>query len=352
MARIDTIRKRLGLNDMPGYYFDEEGGLELVGAEKPAEITLEQLEAPGRERLLTFRADEIESKSGKPTRPLPVDGEPYSWRMSVPYAPIRLLLPIFIRGPLEEGTYIEIDIAEQAEVTILLTTVQTEEPIYISLKQGAGSRVDFNIVKMPGFPSWQLVAWQADLERDALLRQHAFNLDSSAYQVGQVRLNGTGAECETMSADYVSALEEMRIDVSVTHFAEHTRSRIWNHGVVEGSAYGVYAGRGIIKPGAHGADCRQESRFLSLDPQARADSYPVLIIDDHDVQAGHATSVSQLDRMTLYYLQSRGLDRHQAQLLVTAGYLQPVLDRIASGRPELKTAAEWLAGQLHEKVRQ
>ena len=51
---------------------------------------------------------------------------------------------------------------------------------------------------------------------------------------------------------------------------------------------------------------------------------PLLLIDENDVQASHATTLGQPDENQLYYLQTRGLSREQALGLLISGYLMPV----------------------------
>ena len=49
----------------------------------------------------------------------------------------------------------------------------------------------------------------------------------------------------------------------------------------------------------------QESRVLMLSENARGDANPILLIDEDDVEAGHAASVGRVDPEQLYYLMSR-----------------------------------------------
>jgi Fe-S cluster assembly protein SufD len=48
------------------------------------------------------------------------------------------------------------------------------------------------------------------------------------------------------------------------------------------------------------------------------------------VRCTHGATVGQLDKGQLFYLQSRGLTRAQAERLIVRGFFQDVLDRIGS----------------------
>lgn len=65
-----------------------------------------------------------------------------------------------------------------------------------------------------------------------------------------------------------------------------------------------------------------------LSGEARGDANPILLIDEDDVTAGHAASVGRVDDMQLYYLQSRGITREDAEKLIIHGFLAPVVNEL------------------------
>ncbi len=76
-----------------------------------------------------------------------------------------------------------------------------------------------------------------------------------------------------------------------------------------------------------------------LSEEGRGDVNPILLIDQHEVTAGHSASAGQLDKEQLYYLQSRGIDRRTAEKLVTRGFLGVALERISSRVAQDKVVA-------------
>ena len=74
-----------------------------------------------------------------------------------------------------------------------------------------------------------------------------------------------------------------------------------------------------------------------LSDQARGDANPILLIDEHDVTAGHAASVGQVDAEQMFYLTSRGIPQRDAERLVIRGFLGSVIAAIpvAAVREEL-----------------
>lgn len=92
----------------------------------------------------------------------------------------------------------------------------------------------------------------------------------------------------------------------------------------------IFNGIGQIIHGAHGSKADQQNRVLIMSPQARGDANPILLIDENDVEAGHAASVGPVDPHQMYYLMSRGIPRPQAQRMVIRGFLGAVLSAIPS----------------------
>jgi Fe-S cluster assembly protein SufD len=65
-----------------------------------------------------------------------------------------------------------------------------------------------------------------------------------------------------------------------------------------------------------------------LSEHAKADAIPNLEIENNEVRCGHAASVGPVDEEAVFYLESRGIPRREAERLIVFGFFQEVLDRI------------------------
>ena len=83
-----------------------------------------------------------------------------------------------------------------------------------------------------------------------------------------------------------------------------------------------------VDPGAQRTDAFQESRNLLLTDGAHADAIPGLEIEANDVRCTHAATVARLDEDQLFYLQSRGLTRAEAERLLVGGFLEVIAGRL------------------------
>ncbi|MBA8773996.1 Fe-S cluster assembly protein SufD [Staphylococcus schleiferi subsp. coagulans] len=111
----------------------------------------------------------------------------------------------------------------------------------------------------------------------------------------------------------------------IVQYGKETDGYILKHGVMKENASSIFNGIGHIKHGGSGSAANQESRVLMLAEHARGDANPILLIDEDDVEAGHAASVGRVDPEQLYYLMSRGISQREAERLVIHGFLDPVV---------------------------
>ena len=86
---------------------------------------------------------------------------------------------------------------------------------------------------------------------------------------------------------------------------------------------------GKIIKGARESNSHQQTRVLTMSERHSSEVVPVLLIDENDVKASHATTLGQPDENQLYYLQTRGLSKEQALGLLSVGYFMPVADLLA-----------------------
>ena len=110
------------------------------------------------------------------------------------------------------------------------------------------------------------------------------------------------------------------------HRVGRTTSSLLSKGAVADESRSVYTGLIEIENGARRTDARQTNHNLLLSPHAHADSVPNLDIRENDVVCAHASSVGPLDEMQRWYLESRGVDRENAERLMVQGFFNEMTD--------------------------
>ncbi|HLR24065.1 MAG TPA: Fe-S cluster assembly protein SufD [Pseudogracilibacillus sp.] len=141
-------------------------------------------------------------------------------------------------------------------------------------------------------------------------------------------LMGNGSITNPRTVTVGRGKQTQNFTTTTRHYGLDTDGVISQRGVLNEKTTAIYNAIGKIEDGATRANAEQESRVLMLSKGARGDANPILLIDEDDVTAGHAASVGRVDDMQLYYMQSRGISRKEAERLIIHGFLAPVVNEL------------------------
>ncbi len=143
-------------------------------------------------------------------------------------------------------------------------------------------------------------------------------------------LKGEGGQVNVKAVTMGAGEMKANITSTVDHLARHTTSDILARSVMKNTASSILNSITKIEKGASKSNGQQSGKVLMLNPKARGDANPILLIDENDVIAGHAASVGRVDPMQIYYLMSRGITEEEAEKLIVYGFLGIVLSNIPS----------------------
>ncbi len=150
-------------------------------------------------------------------------------------------------------------------------------------------------------------------------------------------LEGRGSSSEIFGLFAGAGSQHFDLYTIQDHIAADTRSDLLYKAALRDRSSSAYYGLTRVGLGARNADASQENKNLLLSTDARADSDPVLEILTSDViRAAHGATAGPVDERQLFYLEARGIPRHEAEELLVTGFLGEVLDRI----PDLELRAE------------
>ena len=165
--------------------------------------------------------------------------------------------------------------------------------------------------------------------RDSRYRNTSINLGASlsrhnleVYQAGpqtETTLNGLTAIRDKQLADTHSL-------IALAH--PHGSASQLQKNLMDERSHGVFNGRVYVPQAAQLTNAAQLNRNLLLSPKARVDTKPELDIVADDVKCAHGATVSQLAPDELFYLQSRGIDRNQAQRLLIYAFAMEIIEPI------------------------
>lgn len=174
--------------------------------------------------------------------------------------------------------------------------------------------------------AWHVARTTGFLHRDARLRQAVIGMGAHYNRSrNDAEMLGTGSQNELRTTFMGSSNQVHDLRTHQFHKAARTQSTLLSKGAVADESRCVYTGLIEIEKGAKRTDARQTNHNLLLSAHAHADSVPNLDIRENDVMCAHASSVGPLDELQLWYLESRGVSRRDAERLIIQGFFYEML---------------------------
>lgn len=216
---------------------------------------------------------------------------------------------------------------------------------------GDGAHVRYAAIQDWGAGMTHLAVQRVRVGRDADLRTLSLGFGADlARTETEVELAEPGGFSEQLGVFFADGEQHFDHRSSQEHVAPNCTSDLLYKGALRDRSRAVYSGWVYVRPGAQKTDAMQTSRNIVLSEHAKADAIPNLEIEANDVKCGHAASVGPVDEDALFYLESRGIARGEAERLIVSGFFQEVLDRVRID--EVRTGAEAaIAAELAEGIR-
>ncbi len=132
------------------------------------------------------------------------------------------------------------------------------------------------------------------------------------------------------------------------HAAPRGVSREFYRAIVADDAAGVFQGKVVVTPGAQKTDGAMKSQAVLLSPHAQMNAKPELEIFADDVVCGHGATVASIDPEQIFYLQTRGIPKAEAEAMLLEAFgaeaIARVDDEALAQRLQARLAV-WLAGR-------
>lgn len=236
-----------------------------------------------------------------------------------------------------KATYVEHFLADDSEVVAA--------PV-IEIDVAENSKLVYVLVNEWGTSTSVVPRVHARVGKDAHL-QMLFVGFGSALTKSHIEcdLVGEGCKSEVLGLVLGKGRQHFDIDCQQNHRVGNTVSDVLFHVALTGRSRSVFAGNILCEPGAQKIDGYQQNRNLILSDKARADSMPRLEIEANDVRCTHGASFTTYDPGQRFYLQSRGLNKEEAERLLVTGFFAAVVERL-----EHPPLVEWLLGQLEGQL--
>ncbi len=173
-------------------------------------------------------------------------------------------------------------------------------------------------------------AVHVNLLRNARMRGFTLALGSKLKRIDyQINHRGQGAELNLQGVYLPRNNQMVDYHSNVQHWVPHCTTSEVFRGIIADSAQAIFNGRIYIHKDAQKTLAELSNRNLLTSNKAEIYTKPELEIYADDVKCAHGATVSQLNATALYYLQSRGVSRTEAEVMMSFGFINELLEQIS-----------------------
>lgn len=179
--------------------------------------------------------------------------------------------------------------------------------------------------------AWHLGEIRATQGKGSYFASHSISLGGRLAR-NDIATRFMDERCETLLNGLYCVDQRRHVDHQ-THIG-HEKPNCVSHesyrGIMADTSHGVFCGRILVSPGADGTDAVQRNDSLLLSRLAKSDARPELEIYADDVKCAHGATVGQMDKDSLFYLRSRGLDEARAREILIYAFAAASVAKIES----------------------
>jgi Fe-S cluster assembly protein SufD len=242
--------------------------------------------------------------------------------------------------------YTLVAVGSGASATILERITSDERASFLcgigEIVLGEHASLRYTIDQSAGPASRAILTRRAAVGRDATLTLALAELGGE-HVVERIRVDQRerGGNVEISAFFFANGDQHVDLETEVVHAAGATHSETLVRSAGTARGQGRYLGNIKILKAAHGADATLRDDALLLSQEAHVDSIPALEIAANDVKAFHGATVGAISEDEIFYAQTRGLSRPDAERMIALGFFEPAIARFPGAlRDELRAALE------------
>jgi Fe-S cluster assembly scaffold protein SufB len=159
--------------------------------------------------------------------------------------------------------------------------------------------------------------WLPALLGGHLVRQHL-----------ELAVSEPGGEMAFRGLFFTERQEHMDVFAVDLHETGPSEGDVHWRGAATGDSRASFEGLIQIDPGAQQTHTYLQIHAMMLSPGARIDAIPSVLVSADDVSASHGGTVGELDDASIFYMQTRGLDRPAAVRVIVEGFFEPLIGEL------------------------
>ncbi len=194
---------------------------------------------------------------------------------------------------------------------------------------GPGAHFNYSRVQNEHLNSNLLTNLIIHQEKDSHVKSNTITLHGGTIRNNTyVWLNDEGADSQVYGLFLADRSQHIDSYVNIDHASPHCTSTQLFKGILDEQATGAFNGRILVRPDAQKTMAYQTNNNILTSDEAKMNSKPQLEIYADDVRCSHGATTGQLDENALFYMQSRGIPRQEARLLMLYAFAHEVIEQI------------------------
>jgi Fe-S cluster assembly protein SufD len=221
-----------------------------------------------------------------------------------------------------------------SSASVIESYVSTSDAMYLlnavtEAAVGAGATLRHYRLQREAGRAYHVATVEARQERDSHFVSFSFATGASLSRSNvYTTLDGDGSGATMNGLFMLDGEQHSDHQTQIIHAQPNTFSRELYKSVLDDQSHGVFNGKVYVHPIAQKTDGKQTNKTLLLSEGAQMDTKPQLEIYADDVKCTHGATVGQIDKMALFYLQSRGVATATAERLLTYAFAADVLETL------------------------
>ncbi|HSG31848.1 MAG TPA: Fe-S cluster assembly protein SufD [Thermodesulfobacteriota bacterium] len=245
-------------------------------------------------------------------------------------------------------------VEKSSKVQVIEHYVSLTDSVYFSntvseVIIGENSTVDHYLIEQDSKKAYNISSLEVKQSANSNLNSHSFLLGGAIVRNNiHPVLGGQGCNSNINGLFLPSGRQHIDNFMKVEHASPHCDSRQVYNGILADKSKGVFHGRIIVHEDAQKTDAKQTNRNLLLSDTAKIDTKPQLEIYADDVKCTHGATIGQMDKDSLFYLRSRGIEQKLAKAIMLRAFASQNIEDI--GDKVIKSYVEKLVKNWFSEI--
>lgn len=164
--------------------------------------------------------------------------------------------------------------------------------------------------------------------------------EGNAYADNHVELTGDNSSFKSDVGYLAQRNQRLDMNMVVNHYGKHTECEINASGALRDAAQKVFRGTIDFKKGASGSVGNEKETVMLLGEDVVNKTVPLILCAEENVVGNHGATIGDLDEDTIFYFESRGINRDQAESMLSRAAIERIARTIGDDETERRIIDE------------